>query len=118
MAQLEKLDYASDKVDALLKTNPDGKLDGPPAWTGINNADQSNIDNLIEASPDGKMAIVRLPVDTNQFDFTITAKADVDDPSTPDVESVSTTYHIAGEHSKATDLGGSLDSVAKGAGFP
>lgn len=114
----EKLDYASDKQDALLTLSPDGKLDSPPTWSGVNNADQSEVP--IEMHPNGKnlQGIVRLPTDVDSFDFTVKAKAPVDDPATPDIEEVTAEFHIAGSHSKATDLTPAADSVAKGAGFP
>lgn len=121
MAQVEKLDYQSDLEDALLTLAPDGPLDpGGVTWTGVNNADNSDLGAAIEADPAGDhtRAIVRLPVDVGTFDFTVTATASVDKADTTEVETISSTFHIAGAHSKATELGGTATAISKGSGLP
>ena len=124
MALIEKLDYKSDLNDALLTLSPDGPIDAAGVtWTGTNNADPANpvdLGSLIEPDPAGThlRAIVRLPTDAQAFDFTVTATAGIDDPATPDIETINSVFHLAGEHSKATDLGGTAGTVAKGGPLP
>lgn len=123
--QVEKLDYKNDTEDALMTLSPDGPTDSPPTWSGMFNtteADgsvtQTDVGDALEVSGDGKRAILRLPTDVQAFDATIVATAPVDKSDTTEVETISSVFHLAGEHSKATDLGGGASSVAKGAGFP
>lgn len=122
MPDISKLDYKSDLEDALLTESADGPVDGGSrTWTGVNDADGSDLGAAIEIeSADGnaKRAIVRLPVDVNMFSFTVVEEGGVDDAATPEVEKLRKVYHLAGEHSKATDLGGAAGSITKGSGFP
>lgn len=118
--EFEKLDFQSDKDDALLTLNPNGPIDGTPAWSGtiaVLGGEPQDVGSLLEVEPGGMRAILRIP-SGQTFEAHIEAKADVDNPATPDVESVAQEFHLAGAHSKASDLGGSVGTVTKGAGFP
>lgn len=114
VAQVTKLDYKSDLEDALLTLSPDGPLDGPPTWSA---QDQDGAAVPVEVDTNSLRAIVRLPTDAAVFDFTVTATAAVDDPRTPEIETISSTFHIAGSHSKALDLGGTAGTITKGGSF-
>ena len=118
MSQVEKLDYKSDLEDALLVDSPNGPVDGVSRWAGTDNADGSDLGPRLEVETGGHRAIARLPTDAASFDFTVTETYDVDNPQTPEIETISTTYHLGGVHSKATDPGGAASALVKGAGFP
>lgn len=127
MNPVVKNDYENDTQDALLTLNPDGPIDSIDGWTAVwlvPNPDtgemtEEDADNSLEINPnDPKMAILRLPADKQNFSARVVATATADKKSTPEVEKLTQVFELSGEHSLATDLGGSAGSVTKGGGFP
>ena len=122
MPVVEKLDYESDLVDALLNLSPNGRVNSLTWGGSFNTPDGSGgtistpVGDALVVHPSGKPAILRLP--TGPFDAMIQATLDVDKPATPEVETIVQEFHLAGTHSLATDPGGALGTIPKGGDFP
>jgi hypothetical protein len=88
-----------------LQVQPNGTLDAPPTWA----ADVSDV--LLTVSADGLQCDVLADIDVAAFSVTVSAPAD--NPSTPELESVSQTFTGSFSHSKATSLGGSFEDIPR-----
>ena len=95
-----------DKVLLQLTVTPDGALDGPVVWT----SDNPGL-TLTASVPDGLTCTVQADADTAAFQVTATAPAD--NPSTPELESVSESFTGSFSHSKATALSGAFTEVPR-----
>lgn len=130
----EKLDYKLDTEDAVFgPLAPDGKVDPPVApatspfswaglWLGIDadgNETTEDVGTALEVRPDGLLAGLRLPTDRDVVKFRVVCTASVDKADTTEIETISNVYNGGGEHSKATDLGGTgMGVLPKGAPLP
>lgn len=96
-----------DKAGLKFTLSPDGALDSAPSWS----IDPPDIGVGLTPAEDGLSAT--LFVDNDVASFTVTAQAPVDNPSTPDLESVSESFTGSFSHSKATSLGGSFEEIVR-----
>ena len=94
-----------DLVGLQFNLSPNGVLDAPPAWS----VDPPDIGVGLTPAADGLSAT--LFVTSDVLNFAVTAQAPADNPSTPDLETVSETFTGSFSHSKATSLGGSFSEI-------
>ncbi len=91
--------HSFDKVALVLTISPDGSIDGIPTWV----SDDTSGLQTITPSADGlqcrcvSSGEVSTPI-------TVTVTVAVDDPSTPDLETISEPFQMTWSHSKATAL--------------
>lgn len=84
-----------------VSVKPNGTIDSPPTWT----PDGSGV--TVTPSADGLSCDIGYP-EGDVASWTVTVQAPADNPSTPELESVTETFHGSCSHSKATALTGSV----------
>lgn len=94
-----------DKFLLQMSVAPDGVLDAVPSWT----CDDPGVTLTPDAS--GLNCVAQADSDISAFAVTVTAPAD--NPSTPELESVSETFTGSFSHSKATALSGSFSEIPR-----
>ena len=86
---------------------PNGTIDGPPTLSVT--PDSLTIENISESG----LAFDVLFPEEDIPAYAITAQAPADNPSTPDLESVSITITGSLSHSKATSLGANVTDIPR-----
>lgn len=94
-----------DKVGIQMSLAPNGVIDAPPVWSVL----PADAALILTPAADGLSATLFA---TNDFaNFEVTAQAAADNPSTPELESVSETFTGSFSHSKADSLGGTVIEI-------
>lgn len=115
------VNFGSKKFDIVagvkLSVVADGPIDKPPTWSVVATALQpdgssADVPVTVTVADDGLSATVLVP--ESQIDsFTATAIAEVDDPGTAGVETISETFSGSFTHSKAATLTGSVEDLPR-----